>query len=136
MLEKNVDVGSFEELVHRLEHIEFEQFDSDIRANVLAELSRLKRNLVAILSFLAKCQAQQQADSPQFSEAMSTVRQQCIDLNMAISRLQILYFFHIQNLAAAPSEVIRGPYQHLADGLRLVYQLSAPQLSLQLNGAL
>ena len=137
MFEKKADVRSFEELVRRLEHVELEQFDTDIRANVRAELPRMKRNIVAILSFLANCKEQKRTDLPEIYEAMSSVRRQCVDLNMAISRLQVLLFFRIENLAAfQPSQVIIGPYQRLGDALRLMYQMSAPQFLEELSATL
>jgi len=137
MFEKNAEVRSFEELVQRLEPVEFEQFDTDIRANVRAELSRIKRNIVAILSFLTYYKEQNHAESSETNAAMSTVRRQCIDLNMVISRLQLLYFFRIEKLAALqPSQAIIGSYERLGEALRFIYEMSAPQFFEELNAAL
>ena len=84
---------SIETLISNLEHIEASELHSDIRANVRAELKRMKRNISAVLRFVAHSSPLEAADSPELRKAILDVRRECLLINGMISRVLFLQVF-------------------------------------------
>ncbi len=85
---------SVEQLIADLEHIEVSELQSDIRANVRAELKRMKRNISAVLRFVAHSSAVlETAENPELNQAICEVRRECLLINGMISRVLFLQTF-------------------------------------------
>lgn len=93
MRSKKAGVFSFQQLIQGLEHIELDQFHSDIPENVAAEPTHIRSDLAAVLAFLGHCESPDPATDPQLCTAISMVRRECISLNLTIFQIRVLHFF-------------------------------------------
>jgi hypothetical protein len=132
--EKQIDVYSIEQLISRLEHIEESELQSDIRANVCAELRRIKRNVSAVLSFIDHSRL---PDDPLLRATAADVRRECILINGIISRTLFLYFVRIGRSACldATSRVV-GHYRGMAEATCQLCQLLSPSCTQSMAMAL
>jgi hypothetical protein len=113
---------SIEQLISQLEHIEESEIQSDIRANVRAELKRIKRNVSAILAFTSHSPS---ADNPQLQQAVSEVRRECLLINEMISRTLILQALHAGTWMNYSSRVAEQ-YSAMSQAVRHVCVLTSP----------
>jgi hypothetical protein len=81
---------ALEQLISSLEHIEESELQSDIPANVRAELKRMKRNISAILGFISHSPLVESTISPELRAAMNEVRRDCLRINGTISKTLLL----------------------------------------------
>lgn len=137
MTNKKAGILSFQELIDALEHIEMDQLHSDIPANVRAELSRMKNNLSAILSFLGNSMAPDPAIEPRLSEAIGTVRQECMSLHMTISKILLLQFFRLNLVMDSQYPALAAiQYERIGQAMCQICGMFAPQFTVQLGHAL
>lgn len=132
--DRRLDVHSFEELISRLEHIDESELQSDIRANVCAELRRIKRNLSAVLSLVDHSRL---PENPDLRRQASSIRRECILLNAMISRILVLYYFRIGQrvcMAATSKAVLR--YREMSEAACQMCQLVAPSYAESMARAL
>jgi hypothetical protein len=137
MINKKDRILSFQELIDALEHVELDELQSDIPANVRAELARMKRNLAAILSFLGNCAIPDPAVEPKLAEAINTVRQECMLLHLSISKMLLFHFFRLNLVVDSqfPS-VAASQYEHIRQAVCQICEMFAPQFTEQLGHAL
>lgn len=137
MLNKGAEILSFQQLIQGLEHIELDQLHSDIPENVDAELAHIKGNLAAVLAFLGHCGRSDAAADPQLCDAISTVRRECMSLNLTILQLRVLHFFRLNRMADSRYAILAAAqYEKLTMAVCELCQISAPQLTEQLGSAL
>lgn len=137
MLNKKAGVFSFQQLIQDLEHIEIDQLHSDIPENVGAELTHMRSNLTAVLAFLGHCERPESAADPQLCAAISTVRRECMSLNLTISQLRVLHFFRLNRIADSRyAALAAAKYEKLTLAVCQLCEISAPQLTEQLGSAL
>lgn len=129
---QNDEVKSFEQLISNLEHIEESEIHSDIRANVRAELKRMKRNVSAILAFASHSQS---AGNLQLQQAISDVRRECLLINATISRTLILQTLHADKLMDYTSRATEQ-YSAMSEAVRQMCVLAAPLRLQELADAL
>lgn len=134
MIDKKNRVLSFPELIEALEHIEPDQLESDIPANVRAELKHMKSNLSAILAFLG---AVDSSAEPQLRESIRVVRQECMALHLTIAKTLLVYFFrlHLVMDSEYPTLVI-AQYERLSQAICQTCQIFSPQFREALSSAL
>jgi hypothetical protein len=122
--DKRLDVHSIEELLSRLEHVDESELQCDIRANVCAELQRIKRNLSAVLSFVDHSRLPEDTD---LRRAASGVRRECIQLNATISRILLLYYFRIgQRFCMTATTKAFARYRDMAEAACQMCEALAP----------
>jgi hypothetical protein len=92
-MSKSYEELSVEELISNLEHIEESELQSDIRANVQAELKRMKRNLSTVLRFVSHSSVLETSDNPELRKAILDVRRECLLINSMISKVLFLQIF-------------------------------------------
>lgn len=126
------EVTSIEQLISRIEHIEESEIHSDIRANVRAELKRIKRNVSAILAFTSHSPS---AKSVQLEQAIRDVRRECLLINAAISRTLILQTLHAHEWTEYASNVAEQ-YSAMSQTVRQMCVLTSPLRVQQLADAL
>jgi len=80
---------SIEELISKLEHVEESELSSDIRANVRAELKRIRRNVSHILDFVAQLGQDDGEASLELQHLIGEVRRECLFINGMILRILI-----------------------------------------------
>jgi hypothetical protein len=137
MLNKKAEILSFQQLIQDLEHIELDQLQCDIPENVDAELAHMKGNLAAVLAFLGHCGRPDAAADPQLCAAISTVRRECMSLNLTIFELRVLHFFRLNRIADSRyAALAAAQYEKLTMAVCQLCQISAPQLAEQLGSAL
>jgi hypothetical protein len=130
-------IASFEELIHRLEHIEVDELHSDIPANVSAELRHIKHNLSAILAFLGRQAHAEAAVEPERRAAIRAVRQECMSLHLTITKIQLFRFFRLQAVMESPvTAKAMEHYQRIGMAVCELCDAFAPQLTAQLGSAL
>ncbi len=123
---------SIEQLISRIEHIEVSEIQSDIRANVRAELKRIKRNVSAILAFTSHTPS---AESVQLQQSISDVRRECILINANISRTLILQMMHADKWTDYASHIAEQ-YSAMSEAVRAMCVLTAPLRVQELADAL
>jgi Zn-dependent oligopeptidase len=132
--DRKLDVLSIEELISRLEHVDENELQSDIRANVCAELRRIKRNLTAVLSFFEHSRL---PENPDLRQAASDVRRECIQLNAMISRILVLFYFRIgQRFCMAATSKAFDRYRGMAEAACQICQSLAPAYTVSMAGAM
>jgi phosphate uptake regulator len=137
MIDKKAGISSFQVLIDALEHIEVNELHSDIPANVRAELMRMKNNLSAILSFLGNCSIPDPTIEPRLSEAISTVRQECMSLHLTISKILLLQFFRLNLVMDLQTYALAAvQYERIGQAVCEICQMFAPQFAEQLSNAL
>jgi hypothetical protein len=87
---KKKEPQSIDELIAALEHIEESELQSDIPANVRAELKRMKRNISSILSFVSHSQFLEDGMSPELRRVIRDVRRDCLLINSMISKALLM----------------------------------------------
>jgi hypothetical protein len=128
---------TLEQLISTLEHIEVSELASDLRANVRAELKRMKRNISAILRFIAYAAAQPAAQTLELHNAILEVRRECLAINGAISRLLILQaLWPNPERWTAYTERAAAQYAQMAQAMRAMCLIAAPGQSQALAEAL
>jgi hypothetical protein len=137
MPRKRPNVYSFQELIDSLEHIELDQLHSDIPANVRAELTHMKSNLSAILSFLGNCVNPDPATEPNLCATISTVRRECMSLHLTISKLLLIQFLRLNTITDSQYPALASAqYERIAQAVCEICQIFAPQFTQQLGNAL
>jgi hypothetical protein len=126
------EATSIEQLISKLEHIEESEIQSDIGANVRAELKRIKRNVSAILAFTSHSPS---PESVQLQQAISDVRRECFLINATISRTLILQALHAGRLMDYTSRVAEQ-YTAMSEAVRQMCVLTAPLRVQELADAL
>lgn len=136
MISKKESIMSFQQLIDALEHIELDQLHSDIPANVRSELKRMKSNLSAILSFLGNQAHPESAIDPRLTEAINTVRQECMSLHLTISNILLLQFFRL-NLVLDSQYPAKAAVQYrlISQAVCEMCQMSSPRLAEQLGSS-
>lgn len=130
-------ICSIEELISNLERIELDQLESDIPANIRAELKYMRKNLTAVLSFVSHSDIRCQPADSELYQVMIAVRKECIALNGIISRVLVL-----QLLPIAPVKVVRFlplaavHYKNLSKATLDLCAVVAPQFTNSLAAAL
>ena len=94
MFDAKNQIQTVEELISHLERVEIDQLQSDIPANVRAELRYMKRNISAILAFVAA--TQDVAAGSELHLAMTAVRRECIALNGMISKSLLMLLLPVR----------------------------------------
>lgn len=128
---------SIDELLVALEHIEESELQSDIPANVRAELKRMKRNITAVLSFLSHSPLLREETRPELSQAMSELRRECLLVNSAITRALLMLTLRVRpaKLAEHTARAMRK-YLELMWAAHGVCLLTVPQQAQALLNAL
>ncbi len=137
MINRKTGILSVQELIDSLQHVELDQLQSDIPANVRAELTRMKSNLSAILSFLGNCVNPDPTTEPRLCDTISTVRRECMSLHLTISKLLLFHFFRLNVVVDSqyPAQAA-ATYERISQALCEVFQMFAPQFTEQLGSAL
>lgn len=137
MIKRKAGILSFQELIDTLEHIELDELHSDIPANVRAELTRMKGNLSAILSFLGNCVNPDPATEPKLCDTISMVRRECMSLHLTISKLLLFHFFRLNMVTDSQYPALAAAkYQQIGQALCEICKMFAPQFTEQLGSAL
>ncbi len=137
MISKKESIMSFQQLIGTLEHIELDQLHSDIPANVRSELKRMKSNLSAILSFLGNQADPESAIDPRLTEAINTVRQECMSLHLTISKTLLFQFFRLNLVIDSQRPALAAAqYERISQAVCQICQVFAPQFTEQLGSAL
>lgn len=137
MLRKKPSVYTFQELIDTLEHIEVDQLQSDIPANVRAELAHMKSNLSAIVSFLGNSVNPDPETEPKLCATISTVRRECMSLHLTISKLLLLRFLRLDMVADSQYPGLAAAhYERIAEAVCEICQVFAPQLTERLSSAM
>lgn len=132
--DRGLDAHSIEELISRLEQVDESELQSDIRANVCAELRRIKRNLSAVLSFVDHSRL---PEDPDLRRRASCVRRECILLNAMISRILVLYYCRIgQRICTAATSKAVMRYREMSEAACQMCQLMAPSYAESMAQAL
>jgi sugar phosphate isomerase/epimerase len=132
--QQNAGASSVDQLIANLEHVEESEIRSDIRANVRAELKRMKRNVSAILAFTSTSHAPS-ADNAQLAQAISELRRECILINATISKTLILQTLHAAGLTKYTSRAA-DEYAAMSQAMRQLCALAAPLRVQELADAL
>jgi hypothetical protein len=134
---KRNEVLSIEDLITQLEHIEPSELACDIRANVRAELRRMKRNISALLCFLSHGPALDVADNPELHDAILGVRRECLLINGTISKILFLQALRFRpELWSALTDRAASQYGEMAQWACQMCQLAAPRRAQELMAAL
>ncbi len=126
--EKSIGQLSIEELIANLEHIEDSELQSDIRANVRAELKRMKRNISAVLHFISHSAAVlEAAGNGELNQAIRDVRRECLVINGMISRVLFLQtFWASPERWARHAATATAHYAEMAQAACQICQITAP----------
>jgi hypothetical protein len=117
-------IKSFEDLVSNLEQIEVSELESDVRANIRAEIEGIRRNVFSVLSFL-NCAALPHAREAQ--ERAEAVRRQCLLVNKIVFRILLLQMAHLpQETLMRQTEQLSSKYQGLANSLLRLCEVADP----------
>lgn len=127
-------VQTVEELISHLEHVEIDQLQSDISANVRAELRYMKKNTSAILAFVSATEGI--ASDSELYQAMTAVKRECIALNGMISKSLLMLLVPIDAVRSRSELFLADQYASLARKTLALCALSAPQLTEDLATAL
>jgi len=118
---------SIEELISALEPIDANELASDIRSNVRVELKRMKRNISAVLRFIAHAAGQPAPENPELHDAILEVRRECLRINGTISKVLLL-----QALWPNPEKWITfteragAQYAQMAQAMQRICAIAAP----------
>lgn len=126
------EVALIEQLISRIEHIEEAEIQSDIPANVRAELKRIKRNVSAILAFISHAPS---TENVQLQQAIGDVRRECILINATISRTLILQKLRVERWTKYASHVAEQ-YSTMSQAVREMCVLTSPLKVQELADAL
>ena len=136
MIDKKTGITTFEDLIDALEHIEVDQLQSDIPANVRAELAHMKHNLAAILSFLGNGVNPELSGETRVRESIGAIRHECMSLHLTISKLLLLHFFRLNLVMDSRyPTVAAAQYEHLSQAICQFCQTFSPQFTEQLSSA-
>lgn len=127
-------IHTVEELITQLERVELDQLQSDIPANVRAELRYIKKNTSAILAFISA--TQDVATDAELCLAMTLVKRECIALNGMISRALLMHFLPINTARSRSDFPLANHYASLARKTLAMCALAAPRLTAELSTAL
>ncbi|MGA3212252.1 MAG: hypothetical protein ABSD20_13180 [Terriglobales bacterium] len=131
------ELRSVDELIIALEHIEEGELQSDIPANVRAELKRMKRNISSVLSFVSHSWHAEGAVDPELRRKMNEVRRECLLLNGIISKALL-----VQALRVGPAKLGTYTSRAMAKYFELMWAahgmclLTAPRQADELLAAL
>jgi hypothetical protein len=128
---------SLEQLISALEHIEESELQSDIPANVRAELKRMKRNISAILTFVSHAPRVESAATPELRAAMNEVRRNCLFINGMISKTLLLQALQLgpARIAAYTSRAM-AKYAEMMQSAHEMCLIAAPPRAQELLNAL
>jgi hypothetical protein len=135
LLRREIQVSSVDELISRLEPVEPGEISSDIRANVRAELKRIKRNISLILGFTSTVYPLACSGEPDLERAIMQVRQECLAINATVSRILILQALRADTWIDY-SDRVREQYAEMAEATRALFALTSPLRAQDLASAL
>jgi hypothetical protein len=118
-------ISSVEELISSLEPVEPDELNSDIRANVRAELKRIKRNVSLILDFTSSSRSSESGTAVELERAIADVRRQCLVINSTVSEILILQALRADKWIEYNSRV-RDQYAAMAEAVRNWCAIVAP----------
>jgi hypothetical protein len=127
MFSAKKQIHTVDELISHLEHVEIDELQSDIPANVRAELKYMKSNISAILAYVAA--TQDQTVEPELLQAMLAVRRECIALNGMISKALLVMLLPVRATQFATYLSLSSQYESLSRLTHAMCSLAAPQLA-------
>lgn len=128
---------SIDELIATLEHVDISELASDIRSNVRVELKRMKRNISAVLRYIAYAAALPAAENLELHNAILEVRRECLRINGTISKVLLL-----QALWPSPGKwidytaIASVQYAQMAQAMHRICLIAAPMQTQALANAL
>jgi hypothetical protein len=128
---------SLEELIAALEPIDMSELASDIRPNVRVELKRMKRNISAVLRYIAYAAAHPAPENRELHETILEVRRECLRINGTISKVLLLQALwpHPEKWTAY-TERAGAQYAEMAQAMQRICLVAAPLQTQALANAL
>lgn len=122
-MRREIQVASVDELISRLEPVDPGEISSDIRANVRAELKRIRRNVSLILGFLASVDTSE--NDSEFKRAIAQVHKECLVINATVSRMLILQTLRADRWIDYTSRM-NEQYAAMAESARTMFSIAVP----------